>query len=64
MANRRDALAPLANPTVFGKARLDNHGGYVVWIDDDLELAADNLWHLAAEQAGGIGHERLVRLTA
>jgi hypothetical protein len=54
------ALAALADPEVFSKARLDARGGYVVWSDDDLEMAADNLRHLAVEQAGGIGHERLV----
>jgi len=32
----------------------------VVWVDDDLELAADNLRNMAIEQAGGIGNERLV----
>lgn len=53
------ALQSLADPTVFAQARLDARGGYVIWIDDELELAADNLRHLATEQAGGIGHERL-----
>ena len=53
------ALQPLADPTLFAQARLDTRGGYVIWIDDELELAADNLRHLATEQAGGIGHERL-----
>jgi hypothetical protein len=54
------ALAALADPEIFGKAHLDTRGGYVVWIEDDLEMAADNLRHLAVEQAGGIGHERLI----
>ena len=54
------ALAALGNPQLFASARVDARGGYVVWIDDDLELAADNLRNMAVEQAGGIGHERLV----
>jgi hypothetical protein len=54
------ALAALNDAEVFAKARLDSRGGYVIWIDDDLEMAADNLRHLAVEQAGGIGHERLI----
>lgn len=54
------ALAALADPELFAKARLDPRGGYVIWMDDDLEMAADNLRHLAVEQAGGIGHERLI----
>ena len=54
------ALAALTDPEVFARARLDARGGYVIWIEDDLEMAADNLRHLAVEQAGGIGHERLV----
>lgn len=28
--------------------------------DGELDLGADNVRHLAVEQAGGIGHERLV----
>lgn len=53
------ALAALADPALFVTARLDARGGYAVWIQDDLEIAADNLRNLAIEQAGGIGHERL-----
>ncbi len=52
-------LAALADPVLFTTARLDARGGYVVWVDDDLELAADNLRNLAVEQTGGIGHERI-----
>ena len=32
----------------------------MIWLNDELEMAADNLRHLAVEQAGGIGHERLI----
>lgn len=32
----------------------------MAWINDDLELGADNLRNLAVEQAGGIGLERLL----
>lgn len=53
------ALAALGAPELFAQARLDARGGYVIWIEDDLEMAADNLRNLAVEQAGGIGHERL-----
>lgn len=53
------ALTALSDPALFARARIDAQGGYVVWVDDDLEMAADNLRHLAIEQAGGIGHERL-----
>lgn len=56
---RYAALQALRDAALFVRARLDARGGYVVWIDDDLEMAADNLRHLATEQAGGIGHERL-----
>ncbi|MBS0577343.1 MAG: DUF2442 domain-containing protein [Proteobacteria bacterium] len=57
--SRRKPLRALADAAVFRRARVDARGGYVVWIADDLELAADNLRNLAVEQAGGIGHERL-----
>ena len=36
----------------------------MVWIEDDLEMAADNLRNLAIEQAAGIGHERLANWMA
>jgi len=29
-------------------------------IDDELDLSADNLRNLDAEQSGGIGHERMI----
>lgn len=54
------ALAALSDPALFATARIDARGGYVVWIEDDLELAADNLRNMAVEQAGAIGNERLV----
>jgi hypothetical protein len=54
------ALAALGEPTLFATARIDARGGYVVWIDDELEMAADNLRNIAVEQAGGIGNERLI----
>jgi predicted XRE-type DNA-binding protein len=52
-------LAALYDPALFASAHLDARGGYVVWTEEDLELAADNLRNLAIEQAGGKGHERL-----
>lgn len=56
---RHPSLATLADAKLFATAKRDARGGYVVWAADDLEMAADNLRHLATEQAGGIGHERL-----
>lgn len=58
------ALVPLADPSVFAAAHIDSLGGYVVWKPDELEMAADNLRHMAVEQAGGIGHERLLNWMA
>jgi hypothetical protein len=54
------ALSSLKNHDLFSTARVGEHGTSVVWIEDELELGADNLRHLSEEQAGGIGHERLV----
>ena len=48
----------LRDTALFSQARIDARGGYVVWMDDDLELAADNLRNMAVEQSGGSGHER------
>ena len=52
-------LAPLKDESLFAQARVGWGGHSVEWIDDELDLAADNLRHLAVEQAGGIGHERI-----
>ncbi|MEK6788434.1 MAG: hypothetical protein AABY68_05745 [Pseudomonadota bacterium] len=57
--SRHKALRALSDPEVFRMAHIDARGSYVSWIDDELELAADNLRNLATEQAGGIGYERL-----
>lgn len=59
IANTR-ALAPLKDQALFSRARVGEHGTSVVWIDDELDLGADNLRNLSEEQAGGIGHERIV----
>lgn len=54
------ALQSLADPAVFAQARVGEWGTAVVWVDNVLDLGADNLRNLAVEQAGGIGHERLL----
>ncbi len=54
------ALSRLADPKVFAKARVGEHGASVVFIDEELELGADNLRDLETEQSGGIGHERMI----
>lgn len=53
-------LTPLQDAALFEKARLGDWGTSVVWIEDTVDLGADNLRNLAVEQAGGIGHERIV----
>ena len=58
------SLAALGDAALFARARIDERGGYVVWVDDDLEMAADNLRNLAVEQAGGIGPERVLNWMA
>jgi hypothetical protein len=52
-------LAPLNDAALFSKAKLGFGGRSVDWIEDELDLGSDNLRHLATEQAGGIGHERI-----
>ncbi len=54
------ALQDLADPGLFAQAHVGEFGATVVWVDETLDLGADNLRHLAVEQTGGIGHERLV----
>lgn len=53
------ALQALTDPVLFSRARVGEWGNAVEWIADELDLGADNLRHLAVEQAGGIGHERI-----
>ncbi len=54
------ALAALSDSALFATARIDARQGYVVWVDDEMEMAADNLRNMATEQAGGIGPERVL----
>jgi hypothetical protein len=54
-----NALSALKKPTLFMRAHVGEGGHGVAWVDDELELGADNLRNLAVEQAGGIGHERI-----
>lgn len=52
-------LAPLKDAALFDQAKVGFGGRSVDWIEDELDLGSDNLRHLAVEQAGGIGHERI-----
>lgn len=53
------ALYALEDTTLFAQAKVGFGGHCVDWIEDELDLGADNLRNLAIEQAGGIGHERI-----
>ena len=53
------SLAALQDGTLFAQAAVGFQGQSVDWIEDELDLAADNLRNLAVEQAGSIGHERI-----
>jgi len=57
--NTTKALTALKDTTLFAQAKVGFGGHGVDWIEDELDLGADNLRNLAVEQAGGIGHERL-----
>lgn len=52
-------LRALKDATLFAQARIGFAGRTVEWIEDELDLGADNLRNLAIEQTGGIGHERI-----
>ncbi|MBD9360294.1 hypothetical protein [Methylomonas fluvii] len=43
----------------YAQAKIGFAGRTVDWIEEELDLAADNLRNLAVEQSGGIGHERI-----
>jgi len=53
------ALSALKKPALFMRGHVGGGRHSVAWVDDELELGADNLRNLAVEQAGGIGHERI-----
>ena len=57
--NTSERLARLREQVLFSQARVGFSGWSVEWIEDELELGADNLRNLAVEQVGGIGHERI-----
>lgn len=50
---------PLQDATIFGQVHLGDWGTSLVWVEDTIDMGADNLRNLAVEQQGGIGHERL-----
>lgn len=53
------SLRPLQDVAIFARAKVGFAGRTVEWIEDELDLGADNLRNLAVEQVGGIGHERI-----
>ncbi len=54
-----EAIALSRILALFTQARIGFAGHSVDWIEDELDLGADNLRNLAVEQADGIGHERI-----
>jgi hypothetical protein len=61
---KHTALAALGDESLFAKAHIDALGGYVVWVEDELEMAADNLRNIAIKQTGGIGPEQVLNWMA
>ncbi len=57
--HKSKALGALKDEKLFRKAKKGFAGRSVDWIEDELDMGSDNLRHLAIEQAGGIGHERI-----
>jgi len=53
------ALRPLQDNSLFEQAKIGFAARSVEWVEDELDLAADNLRNLAIEQGGGIGFERI-----
>ena len=50
VATGGDILAPLRDPSVFARARVENYGAAVAWDDGDLAIDAFHLKKLADEQ--------------
>lgn len=53
-------FTPLQDAALFAQAKPGEWGTSVVWVDDEIDMGADNLRNRAVEQTGGIGHERLI----
>ena len=61
MIARHPTLKRLRDPKVFANVARDEwHLGIVFAGDDALSMAGDNLRNLAIEQAGGVGHARVI----
>ncbi|ATG89355.1 hypothetical protein MKLM6_1097 [Methylomonas koyamae] len=54
-----EALSPPKDRDLFAQAKIGFAGRTVDWIEDELDLAADNLRNPAVEQAGDIGRESI-----
>ena len=57
LIKRFKLYAPLKNAALFGKAKADPWGHAVNWFGE-IDMAADQLYELAREQAGEWGPER------
>lgn len=59
LISRNAVFAPLQDVSLFLTAYVNQWGTGVVWIEDELDIAGDNLRAEEVEQAGGISHERI-----
>ncbi len=59
LISRNAVFAPLQDVSLFLTAYVNHWGTGVVWIEDELDIAGDNLRAEALEQVGGISHERI-----
>lgn len=57
--NSIPVFEPLKDKELFLKARVNSWNTSVIWIEDEIEIAGDNLRAEAVEQHGGISHERI-----
>ncbi len=46
-----DVLQPLRDPALFAKAKVGEWGWDVHWIEDELDIAGDQLWRMAGQQS-------------
>jgi hypothetical protein len=45
-------LQRLRDPALFAAVQVHEWGWHVFWLEDELDMAGDQLWRLAGEQAG------------
>lgn len=53
-----EVFIPLQNVAIF--SQVQNHGDYISWLNEEIDLSADTLWHIGVEIVGKLPSLQLV----